>query len=138
MPRRAAIDSGPLIALFDASDKYHSNAVEFLKGYSGQLYSTIPVIAEVMYILSFSIKAQVNFMQWVVDGAIEMVEVDNDAFKRIIEMTKKYSDLPMDFADGSLVAICEKLRIKNVVSIDSDFYIYRTESKSAFKNIFPK
>jgi predicted nucleic acid-binding protein len=136
MPRRAAIDSGPLIALFDASDRYHQKAVEFIKGYRGQLYSTTAVITEVMYLLGFSVRAQINFLQWVVDGAIETVEVDKSDLCRIIEMTKKYSDLPMDFADGSLVAVCEKLKIKNVVSLDSDFYIYRTKNKSALKNLF--
>ncbi|MDQ1264502.1 MAG: uncharacterized protein QG559_1503, partial [Campylobacterota bacterium] len=29
--QKTLIDSGPLIALFDKSDKYHSKVVEFLK-----------------------------------------------------------------------------------------------------------
>lgn len=29
--QKTIIDSGPLIALFDRSDKYHFNVVEFLK-----------------------------------------------------------------------------------------------------------
>ena len=138
MPKRAVIDSGPLIALFDASDKYHKSAVAFIKEYRGQLYSTTAVITEVMYLLGFSVKAQVNFLQWVADGAIDLIEVEISDLYRIIEMTKKYSDLPMDFADGSLVAVCEKLKIKNVITLDSDFYVYRTKNKSDLKNLFPR
>ena len=29
--KKILIDSGPLIALFDASDKYHQEAVDFIK-----------------------------------------------------------------------------------------------------------
>ena len=138
MPRRAAIDSGPLVALFDASDKYHARALEFLEAYKGTLYSTNAVITEVMYLLSFSVQAQVDFLQWLVDGALEIVEIAVPDMIRIIEITKKYADLPMDFADASLVVICERMGIKNVASIDSDFNVYRTKNRATLKNIFKK
>lgn len=138
MQKKTAIDSGPLLALFDASDKYHATAMEFVKSYNGQLYSTNAVITEVMYLLSFSVKAQVDFLQWVVDGGLEVVEIQVEDLAKIIDMTKKYSDLPMDFADASLIAICEKRKIKDIASVDSDFYIYRTKDKSTLRNIFPQ
>ncbi len=138
MPRRSVVDSGPLIALFDSSDKHHSKAVEFIRAYQGALYTTNAVITEVMYLLGFSVRAQVDFLQWVIDGALHIVEIQTENLARIIEITEKYSDLPVDFADAGLIAISEKLKIKNVVTLDSDFYVYRTKNESALKNIFLK
>ena len=48
----------------------------------------------------------------------------------------KYSDLAMDFADGLLVARCERFDIRNVASIDRDFSIYRLKGRVRFTNRF--
>ena len=37
--QKTIIDSGPLIALFDASDKYHKVVLNFMKEYKGKLIS---------------------------------------------------------------------------------------------------
>ena len=40
---------------------------------------------------------------------------------RIIEIMKKYADLPADFADASLVALCERRGIDTVATLDRHF-----------------
>ncbi|VAW27281.1 PIN domain protein, partial [hydrothermal vent metagenome] len=59
------IDAGPLIALFDRSDKYHLKAVRYIKELEGQLLTTWPVITEVCHLLDFNTTAQINFLTWV-------------------------------------------------------------------------
>jgi len=54
----------------------------------------------------------------------------------IIEMTKKYKDRPMDFADATLVIAAKRTGIKKIISIDSDFDIYRLPGKELIENIF--
>ena len=48
---------------------------------------------------------------------------------------EKYIDIPMDLADGTLMYISNKEKIKNIVSIDSDFDIYRTLKKQSLNNL---
>ena len=48
---------------------------------------------------------------------------------------KKYKDVPMDFADASLVYAAEKLKINEVVTIDKNFLIYRIGGRKKFKII---
>lgn len=136
MPKRVVIDSGPLIALFDRDDNYHNKALEFIKKFKGELISNYAVITEVSHLLDFSVAVQIDFLQWIFDGGITIAEIATDDLLRIIELTEKYSDLPMDFADASLVVLCEKMKIREVASIDRDFGIYRTREKKAFKNVF--
>jgi uncharacterized protein len=55
---------------------------------------------------------------------------------RIVELTDKYSNLPMDFADATLVITAEKTGIRKIISIDRDFDIYRLPGKERIKNIY--
>lgn len=134
--KRSLIDTGPLVALFDKDDEFHEAIKEFLKKYEGHLYTTWPVITEVLHMLDFSVKVQINFLEWVKRGALTIKEITVEDIPRIIELSKKYSDVPMDFADASLILVSELENIREIISIDSDFYIYRNLRNEYIKNIF--
>ncbi len=136
MPERIVVDSGPCIALFNRDDEYHEQAVQFVRGMRAELVSTLAVVTEAMYVLDFSLMAQTDFLRWVRDGAITLVDVENADLTRVIELMKKYADRPMDFTDGVLVAIYERLGIRHVASVDDDFSIYRFKQRSRFINVF--
>ncbi|MDC7233247.1 MAG: PIN domain-containing protein [Spirochaetales bacterium] len=130
------IDAGPLIALFNKNDKYNSAIIQYLKNYAGRLISSWPVITEVSHMLSFNVQTQIDFLSWIKLGGIQLVDIDINGINRIIDLSKKYSDVPMDLADASLVVIAEELNIKEIITIDSDYYIYRTIDKEMIKNVF--
>jgi predicted nucleic acid-binding protein len=136
VPNAVVIDSGPCIALFDRDDDYHETAVQFIQRQRAPLLSTVAVVTEVMYMLDFSLQAQVDFLSWVRSGAIGLIEPENADFGRVIQLMKKYSDLPMDFTDGLLVAVCERLGVNQVATIDNDFTIYRYKGRGKFVNAF--
>lgn len=133
--KRILIDSGPLIALFDASDKYHHEALNFIKVNSYPLITTLASITEAFYLLDFNRNAQKDFLVWMYRGAIEIHHIENEDFMRLNELTMKYSDLPMDFADSCLVYLAEKLNLDTIATVDHDFTIYRIKGKRKFKNI---
>ncbi len=134
--RNTLIDAGPIIALFNKNDKYHEKIKNFLKNYDGKLTSTWPVVTEVSHMLDFNVQTQIDFLTWIQLGGVSIVNVEKDDIGRIIELSEKYSDLPMDLADASLVILSEKLKIKQIITIDSDYYIYRTIKKEMIENIF--
>ena len=53
-------------------------------------------------------------------------------------MMEKYSDIPMDLADGTLMYVASREKLKNIVSIDSDFDVYRTLKKQNLNNLLIK
>ena len=130
------IDAGPLIALFDRSDHYHERALKFMKNFNGSFVSTWPVVTEVSHMLDFSSIAQIGFLKWIQRGGIQIFELDTHNLERIIELSDKFSDVPMDLADASLIVASEARNIKEIVSIDSDFYIYRNIRNEYLTNIF--
>ena len=130
------IDTGPLIALFDRDDKYHTSIVEFIKNTNYRFISTTAVLTETMYMLDFNIAVQLNFLEWIMKEGVIIHEIKQSNIKRIIDLTKKYSDRPMDFADATLVIAAEERGIRQIISIDSDFDIYRLYNKMKIENIF--
>jgi uncharacterized protein len=133
--KKILIDSGPLIALFDSSDKYHLKVIQFIKQNQFPLVTTIASITEVLHLLDFNRNAQIDFLEWVSRGGIEVHNIENSDFQRLKELTEKYNDLPMDFADSCLVFLAEKLSINTIATIDRDFSIYRIKGKKKFKTI---
>ncbi len=130
------IDTGPLIALFDRDDKYHTSIVEFIKNTNYRFISTTAVLTETMYMLDFNTAVQLNFLEWIMKEGVIIHEIKQSNIKRIIDLTKKYSDRPMDFADATLVIAAEERGIRQIISIDSDFDIYRLYNKMKIENIF--
>ena len=130
--RRILIDSGPLIALFDRDDKYHLASVEFIRNNESELITTIASMTEILHLLDFSRDAQIDFLSWVNAGAVNIEQITSDDLARIKELTIKYSDLPMDFADACLVFLGEKLNISSIATIDRDFDVYRLKGKKTF------
>jgi predicted nucleic acid-binding protein len=133
--QKTIIDSGPLIALFDRSDKFHFVIIDFLKSFSGELLTSWSVITEVSYMLDFNLQVQVDFLKWCELGGVRIYDISQEEILSIRLMMEKYSDVPMDLADATLMYIENKENIKNIVSIDSDFDIYRTLKKQNLNNL---
>lgn len=129
------VDAGPLIALFDKDDKYHNPVIKFLKQFKGQLVTTWPVITEVTHLLSFNVNVQIDFLEWLKRDAVTIINLESIHLERIIQLSKKYSDVPMDLADSSLIIISEITDISEIITIDSDYYIYKTKNKKSLNNV---
>jgi uncharacterized protein len=130
------VDAGPLIALFDRDDNYHRQAAVFLQRAGDcRLITTSLVIGEVAAMLSDIQPNLFRFLDWLAI-AIEVDDALSEDLPRMIEIIKKYSDLPADLADVSLVALCERRGIDAIASIDSDFDVYRLPKGRKFRNLF--
>jgi len=130
---RILMDSGPMIALFDSSDQYHSTAKDFVESSTSELLTSLASVTETMYMLDFNKNAQLDFLEWLLRGAVQIVDIGIDDLDRIKVLLKKYQDLPMDFADACLVYIGEKFNISEVATIDRDFSIYRLHDRNPFR-----
>jgi len=129
------VDSGPLIALFDKGDKYHQDILKFFKAYRGEFVTTWAVVTEVTHMLDFNLKVQLDFLKWLELGAVEIYEIKQSDLTEIIPMMTKYTNVPMDLADSTLMFVAQKESIKEIVSIDSDFDIYRTLKQGFLRNL---
>jgi predicted nucleic acid-binding protein len=134
----ALIDAGPLVAYYNQGDKWHTTTKKFFEIFKGKLITSEPVSTEVMWLLSSDWRVQNEFLSDLYNELYQIRPLIPADFKYIAELNEKYKDLPGDFADLSIVAISERLGIQNVVSLDSDFDVYRQYRKKTFKQLFPK
>jgi len=121
------VDTGPLVALFDPSDRDHEACSrEVARLEKRRLVTTLAVVTEAAYLLDFSPRAQQAFLGFVRAGAVEVAEFDAASVGRAAALMSKYNDLPMDFADATLVVLAEALATTTVFTLDRpDFGVYR-------------
>jgi uncharacterized protein len=77
-------------------------------------------------------------LEWISRGGLHLIEIEQLHINRLIELSEKFKDVPMDLADATLIVAAETNGIKEIATIDSDFYIYRDIRKRYLKNIFNK
>ena len=135
-PRKVIVDTGPIVALFDAGDTYHNRALEFVRQSRASFISSMAVVTEAMYVLEESLRARKNLLAWIQAGGLLLHEPETSEFERISELMEKYADLPMDFTDAVVVALSERLGTNHVASVDRDFTIYRYKGRMKFINVF--
>ena len=136
MHDRILIDAGPLVALFHSGDNHHKKIQEFLAKHEYRFISTLAVFTEVAHFLSINIRAQKDFYEWAMYHGVIVSDINQHDLPRIVELTQKYADLPMDFADATLVVTAEKTGIRKIISLDKDFDVYRLPGREKIKNVF--
>ena len=133
--QKSLIDAGPLIALFDRDDTHHDRVNKFLKSYRGRLITSWAVITETLHMLDFDARVQIDFLKWIERDALYIFPLTRQHISRIIILTSQYDELPMDFADATLIIISEIEHIKEIITIDSDFHVYRNLRRGMLKNL---
>ena len=130
----AIMDTGPWVALIDRSESRHTDCVAWFKDFSGTLYSTEAVLTEVLYLLNFSIQAQTAAIDFVLNSIVQMIPSGSDSFESVRDLMVKYSDLPMDYADATVVCLAQHTDIHQIVTFDrKDFSVFRPEKGKYFQ-----
>jgi uncharacterized protein len=132
------VDTGPLVAIFDPSDRERDSCLQELRRLEGRkLVTSLAVVTEATYLLDFSLQAQQALLTFIADGALEIADFGGSSVGRARELMTKYHDLPMDFADATLVVLAELIGTTAIFSLDRrDFGLYR-QRKRKFK-LLPK
>lgn len=128
-------DTGPLVGIIDADDKYHAACTAELPSLSVPMVTPWPCFTEAMYLLGRALghSGQDDLWALVDKGILIIHESSPDERARMRDLMSKYKDTPMDLADASLVAAAEALGIRRVFTVDSDFLVYRLLGKQAFE-----
>lgn len=133
--KRILADTGPIVALFDKNETAHKQVCHFIKSFRGEVMTTWPVVTEVSHLLDFSVQVQVDFLTWIMRGGLLVDQPAANEVEGLVKMISKYSDRPMDLADASLVLLASRQGITDIITLDSDFTIYKLPNKKHFRNL---
>ena len=134
MPNNGTVlcDTGPLIALFRAGDRAQEECEQALRALDGPGVTTVPVLTEAFYFLDRFDEQQLLW-EYLLQGSFRIIELVFRDLERMRDLMAKYADLPMDFADASLVAVGERLKVRRVFTLDRHFRVYRPRHTSSFE-----
>lgn len=137
-PTRALVDSGPLIALFNAGDRWHAAVLGWLREHPRvRLVTTWPVLTEVCALLARRLhnEAALGFLRWIRRGALDVDRCEATTLADVLAISERFADLPFDLADASVAEAAARLRIAAIVSIDADFDVYRDARGKPLTNL---
>lgn len=129
------VDAGPLYAYVDADDAHHSSSLELLETHPGPLIVPVLVVTEVVYLLGtrLGVEPEVRFLGDLARGAFTIEPVAVADWLRIAELVARYRDLPLGTVDASVVAVAERLGIREIATLDRrHFTVVRPAHINAF------
>ena len=127
------MDTGALVGLLDRSQSVHKACASFYDSWDGPVVTTEAVLTESIHLLSAVRGGDTACIDFILQGDILIVPSTPASLQRCRNLLEKYADLPMDFADATLVVLAEDLNTDKVFTVDRDFKIYRIRGRKHFQ-----
>ena len=133
----AIVDTGPLVALFDRAEQHHRWAAMRIEELDAPLLVCEPVLAEAMYLLARYPRAQDAMFEFVQNGALSVAFRIDEHIGALRKLLQKYRDTPMSLADACVVRMAEIYERHEILTLDSDFSVYRKHGRLPLMLIRP-
>ena len=130
-------DTGYWLALANARDRWHEQAVAASRLLTESLVVTWPVVTETCHLMlsRLGVRAETRFIEQVSKN-VELHELGKAHLGTIQALMEKYAELPMDLADASLVVAATELGDGRILTTDQrDFHAYRWKNTEPFHNL---
>jgi uncharacterized protein len=127
------LDTGCIVALLDRSEAYHQQCVEIVSAVEGPLITCEAVIAESCYLLRSLRGASAAVLENVERGIFQIPYRLAGNAGGVVQLMKKYEDVPMDLADACLVAMAGDCQSGRILTLDGDFLVYRWGKNRPFE-----
>jgi predicted nucleic acid-binding protein len=105
--------------LFKRNDHDHARAAAWFKRHRGPLLTTHAVVTEAWHLMTPA--ARLPLIRYVA-AAVEVCELGATSIGQIASFLERYADLPMDYADATLLVLAEERGVRSIATIDvADF-----------------
>jgi uncharacterized protein len=113
-------DTGAIYALIDADDAWHARVRDWWALERRDVVLPVTILPEVAYLLHTRIgpAAELAFARAVVHGQFRVEPVEPEDIDRAASVMEQYLDFPLGFVDASVVALAERLHVRDVLTTD--------------------
>jgi predicted nucleic acid-binding protein len=125
----AIVDTGPLVAFFDRSERHHQWVAARVEELDAPLLVCEPVLTEATYLLARFPRAQDALFGLLRNGALVVAFRLEEHIAALHRLLRKYRDTPMSLADACVVRMAEVHESHSVLTLDSDFTVYRKHGR---------
>jgi uncharacterized protein len=112
------LDTGPLVALLDATDPDHKRCAALLQETNEPRIVPVCVLVEVEYLLRPWPPALAALLADFDSGAFELLDLPARWLLRSGELIERYRDLPLGLVDATVIAATEMLDETKVATLD--------------------
>jgi predicted nucleic acid-binding protein len=112
------LDTGPLVALLDATDPDHERCADLLQRSEERRLVPVCVLVEVEYLLRPWPNAFAALLAEFDSGALELLELPRRWLLRAGELLDRYRDLSLGLVDATVLAATEMLRESKLATLD--------------------
>ncbi len=137
MKRRFVVDTGPLVAFLNRRDRHHSWAISQLAQIEPPLATCEAVVTEACHLLRSAPGGAGAVLELVHRGLLSLpfqLAAETDPVSRLMA---RYSNVPMSLADGCLVRLMELKAESTLLTLDSDFTVYRMHGRRVIPVLMP-
>lgn len=125
MSQQILLDTGPLVAFINPRDNFHDWVVAEWAKVSLPLLTCEAVITETCFLLRNVYRGTEEALNLLDTEIIHIPFCLNDEVTVIRQLLTRYQSVPMSLADACLVRMAELYSDCSVLTLDSDFNIYR-------------
>jgi predicted nucleic acid-binding protein len=126
------------VALLDRRDKYHAWVKKRLEAIDPPLDTCEAVLSEAAFLLSHLPGGSQALLELIVKGLVAIPFSLQAEARPIQQLLMRYANVPMALADACLVRLTEIHPGSVILTLDSDFQIYRRNGRSAIPVISPE
>ena len=114
------VDTGPLLASMDRTDRDHSACRALLESASEPLVIPGPFLVEIDYWIHQKLYPAVfvALLDNIMRGGFSVEETRAEDYPRIRELCERYADADIGFVDASVLAIVERLGEPKLATLD--------------------
>lgn len=126
-------DTGLVVAFLNRRDAHHHWAVRLAGQVTAPLVTCEAVLAEA----AFQCESVLSVLALVREGLLQVNFDLNVNQARIEVLAKRYEDRAPDLADLCLICLSEQLRDWPIITVDTDFRIYRRHQREVIPVLMP-
>jgi predicted nucleic acid-binding protein len=126
-----------LVALLNSHDHAHHWMVQQLRDIAPPMVTCEAVLAEASYLTRELPGARAALMEMLGEEFLRIGMALADHHSAILAMIRRYADVPMSLADACVVRLAELHPQSPVLTLDSDFLVYRKNGRQVIEVLRP-
>ena len=131
------LDTGPWVALLCRDDKYHDWAKQQFAYHPGPFLTCEAVVAETCFLLARTGLDSSRALAFVERGVVQVGMALSQQVAAVSALYQRFGNVPASLADACLVRMSELYEPSSVLTLDSDFHIYRRHGRKVVPTIYP-
>lgn len=134
---RLIVDTGPLVALLNRRDRYHAWARERFGAVTPPVSTCEAVLSEAAWLLRQAPGGPEALLTLVAHDVVRVEFALQAEVEAVLSLMSRFASVPMSLADACLVRMTELEPQGVIITLDSDFRVYRRNRRQVVPVVMP-